>query len=110
MPRLITSVFAQDWHDPSGQEPATLKDLEAVFARVISIAVSLVSLVLFIMLVIGGFKYLTSGGDPKATESARNTMTYAIIGLVVIVASYLIIRAIEYFTGVTLTRFEIPSY
>lgn len=88
----------------------TIKCLEAVFYNILKVAVSLVTLALFIMLIVGGFKYLTSGGDPKATESAKNTMTYAIIGLVVIIGSYLILRAIEYFTGVTLTKFEIPSY
>ena len=88
----------------------TLKCLEAVFYNIIKVAASIVTLALFVMLLIGGFKYLTSGGDPKATESAKSTMTYAIIGLVVIVGSYLALRAIEYFTGLTLTHFEIPSY
>lgn len=88
----------------------TIKCLEAVFYNILKVAVSLVTIALFIMLVIGGFKFLTSGGDPKATESAKSTMTYAIVGLVVIIGSYLVLRAIEYFTGVSLTRFEIPSY
>lgn len=110
MPIFLVSVFAQEWHDPIGAEPATLKDLEVVFARTISIAASLVSLALFVMLLVGGFKYLTSGGDPKASESAKNTMTYTIVGLVVIIASYLALRVIEYFTGLKLTEFKIPSY
>lgn len=88
----------------------TLKCLEAVFYNLLKVSVSLVTLALFVMLLVGGFKYLTSGGDPKATEAAKSTMTYAIIGLVVILASYLALRAIEYFTGVPLTRFEIPRY
>lgn len=107
---ILTRVLAQEWHDPTGQEPATIKDLEVVFARIISIVASVVSFVLFIMLLIGGFKFLTSGGDPKKTESAKGTMTYAIVGLVVIIASYLILKVIEALTGVPLTRFEIPIY
>lgn len=88
----------------------TIKCLEAVFYNILKVAVSLVTLALFIMLLVGGFKFLTSGGDPKATEGAKGTMTYAIVGLVVIIASYLILRAIEYFTGLKLTEFTIPSY
>ena len=88
----------------------TLKCLEAVFYNLLKVAVSLVTLSLFIMLLVGGFKYLTSAGDPKATEGAKSTMTYAIIGLVVIIASYLILRVIESFTGLKLTEFTIPSY
>jgi len=98
-----------NWHDPTGQEPATLKDLEFVFARILQITGSLITLALFIMLLIGGFKFLTSGGDPKRTESAKGTMTYAIVGLVVIIASYLILKTIEFFTGLKLTEFTIPS-
>lgn len=88
----------------------TIKCLEAVFYNILKVAVSLVSLTLFLILLIGGFKYLTSGGDPKQTESARNTMTYAIVGLVVIVGTFLIFKAIEHFTGLPLTKFEIPTY
>ena len=88
----------------------TLKCLEAVFSNIVKVAVSFVTLALFIMLVIGGFKLLTSGGNPKTTESARSTMTYAIIGLIVIIASYLIMKIIQSFTGVSVTKFEIPTY
>jgi len=88
----------------------TLKCLESVFSNVVKAAVSLVTLALFAMLVVGGFKFLTSAGNPKSTESARSTMTYAIIGLVVIIGSYLIMKVIEHFTGVSVTVFEIPSY
>ena len=88
----------------------TLKCLEAVFSNIVKVAVSVITLALFIMLVVGGFKLLTSGGNPKATESARNTMTYAVIGLVIIIASYLIMRVIQSFTGVSVTTFEIPVY
>jgi len=92
-------------------EVPTLKCLEAVFKNIVTLVVSTVSLVLFIMLIIGGFKYLTSGGDPKATESAKNTMTYAILGLIAIVASYLILRLIATLTGVTgILKFEIPTF
>ena len=92
-------------------EVPTLKCLEAVFKNIVTLVVSTVGLLLFIMLVMAGFKYLTSGGDPKATESAKNTMTYAILGLIAIVASYLILRLISQFTGIeNLLKFEIPSF
>jgi len=101
----------KDW-DPACMQDGipTLKCLESVFSNILKAAVSLITIALFAMLVIGGFKFLTSGGNPKSTESARSTMTYAIIGLVVIIASYLIMRVIEYFTGVKVTEFTIPSY
>lgn len=87
----------------------TFKCLEVIFANILTIAVSLAVLALFVMLIMGGFKYLTSAGDPKAAGSARQTMTYAIAGIVLMALAYLIFRLIETFTGVTITIFHIPS-
>jgi TRAP-type C4-dicarboxylate transport system permease small subunit len=88
---------------------ATFQGLENVFSRVISIVIGLAGLAFFIMLVLGGFKYMTAGGDPKAVESAKNTLTYAIAGLVLIALSYLILVFIEQFTGVNVTEFKIAQ-
>lgn len=89
------------------RDPAQLSDLEFVFGRIVSFATYFALLVVFIMLISGGFKYITSGGDPKQTESAKNTITYALLGLVTLVGIWLILRFIEVFTGVTVTEFVI---
>ncbi|MBX4197632.1 hypothetical protein KW801_03715 [Candidatus Saccharibacteria bacterium] len=44
------------------------------------------------MIIVGGFRYITSGGNPESTKSARNTILYAIIGLVVVALAQLIAR------------------
>ena len=86
---------------------AKLSDLEIIFENVVSVLLALGGFALLIMLLIGGFKYLTSGGDPKAVEGAKNTLTYAIGGVVLLAASYLILKLIENFTGVPVTKFRI---
>lgn len=86
---------------------AKISDLESVFENVISYALGLVGIVLFILLLIGGFKYITAGGDPKAAEGAKKTITYAIGGLLLILASYLILVLIKNITGVDVTQFQI---
>lgn len=88
----------------------TLKCLEAVFQLLLKNIVALAVLVLFVMLVIGGFKYLTSAGDQKKTASAQQTMTYAIAGIVLMVLAYAIFQIIHAFTGVDILKFEIPNY
>ena len=88
---------------------ATIKCLEPLFRNIISSAVSLAGIALFIMLLIAGFTYLFAGGDQKKLEQAKGTLTNAIIGLVVIVAAYLILRTVGVFTGVDVTRFTIPQ-
>ncbi len=86
---------------------AQLRDLEGVFGNVVSVVLGLAGIVLFIMLILGGFGYITSGGDPKKVESARNTLTYAIGGMIFIALAYLILKFIEVFTGVPVTEFKI---
>ena len=79
--------------------PATLKDLELVFGKVSNMLLALGAFSLFIMLLIVGFKYLSSGGEPKALEQAQKTLTYAFSGLVLLIGSFLILTLIAQFTG-----------
>ncbi len=90
-----------------GSDPATLQDLETVFGNLVTTLLALGGIVLFLMLLSGGFKYLTSGGDPKATEAAQKTLTYAIGGMVLLAGSYIILKIIENFTGANVTNFVI---
>lgn len=82
-----------------GNPPATLEKLEIIFENVVVTLLALGGITLFIMLLTGGFKYLTSGGDPKAVEGAQKTLTYAIGGLVLLAGSYMILRIIATITG-----------
>lgn len=86
---------------------AKISDLGILFERVVGYALGLAGIVLFILLIIGGFKFITSGGDPKAVEGARKTLTSAIAGLVIILVSYLVLVLISNITGVDVTGFRI---
>jgi len=85
----------------------SLAGLEQVFSNVVEVALALAGIVLFIMLISGGFKYITAGGDPKGIEGAKKTLTYAIGGMVFLAMAFLILRFIQEFTGVDVTRFRI---
>lgn len=81
-----------------------------MFTNVVQAVMALTGVGLFVMLVVGGFTFLLSGGDPKKLEAARGTLTNAVIGLVVIVCAFLIILTVSKFTGVdTVTQFTIPK-
>lgn len=95
------------WSDPTGGKAATLKDLEVVFSNVVRAAVELALVVFFIMLVYGGFKYLTSGGDAKGTETGQKTITAALLGIVLLIGIWLILKFITAFTGIDVTTFII---
>ena len=86
---------------------AIIANLGCIFQNVVQVLLGLAGIVLFILLLTGGFKYITSGGDPKAVESAQKTITYAIGGLLLILLSYLILVLIRTITGVDVTQFKI---
>jgi Ca2+/H+ antiporter len=100
-------MLAQAQTIPTENGVATLVGLETVFGNVVGVLLGLAGIALFIMLVIGGFKYITAGGDPKGVESAKKTLTYAIGGMVLIAAGFLILQFIHQFTGVDITQFRI---
>lgn len=99
-------------YDPSSESnpgAATFKSFEAIFQNVLTVIFSLAALAAFVMLIIGGFRYLTAAGDPKASEQAKGTITWAIVGLIFLIGAWFILRFIEEFTGVKVTIFKVPS-
>lgn len=88
-------------------EPAGLTQLEELFKRLINISVSLAFVALVVVLVWAGIKYLTSGGEPKAIQSASQTVTWALLGLLFMIISWLVLQLIQAFTGVQVTVFDL---
>lgn len=86
---------------------ATIKCIVPLFTNLIQGVLAVSGVALFVMLVVGGFNFLLSGGDQKKLEAARGTLTNAVIGLVVIVLAFLIIKTIETFTGAPVTIFQL---
>src|SRR4029079_14361387 len=60
------------------------KSLDATIADIINILSVAVGIVAVIMIIIAGLRYVTSAGNPEAAKGARNTILYAVIGLVVV--------------------------
>lgn len=92
--------------DPA-TDVATLQGFETLFSNVVGIVIGIAGIVLFFMLVLGGFRWATAGGEPKKAEMARKTLTSAVIGLVLVALAFLIIRTVENFTGATISEFVI---
>ncbi|HSX58448.1 MAG TPA: hypothetical protein VLE47_04235 [Candidatus Saccharimonadales bacterium] len=89
---------------------AQLSDLVVVFANLTSIIATFAGFAILIMLIRGGIAYITAQGDPKALTAARASLTWAIVGLILILAAYLIISLIVGFVQVPgLGRFCLPT-
>ena len=91
------------------QPPPTILGIVNILRNIISILAPVAGIAFFLMLLVGGFQFVNSGGDPKAAGQARTTLTYAVIGIILVVASWLIIKAIAQFTGVDVTQVKIPT-
>ena len=57
-------------------------------------------LLMFFYLLYGGFRYLTAGGDEKAVTAAKQTLTNAVVGLIIIFTSYWIVWIIQTVLGI----------
>lgn len=74
-----------------------IKSLGQGTSYLIAPAFSLATAAVVIYFLIGAFKFLTSGGDKEAVASARNMITHAIIGFVILMFAYLILQFIPQF-------------
>jgi len=94
-------VFAQYGLEPTVQ-PTNLpitNDFGSLLTYIINWFLSLVGLIAVLMLIFGGFRYLVSGGNDESTTKAKNTIMYAIIGIVVVILSYAIVSTITWALG-----------
>lgn len=66
----------------------------SIWTNIINTLIFVIGAVAVIMIVIGGFRYVISGGDSGQINSAKNTILYAVIGLVVALMSYAIVNFI----------------
>lgn len=72
--------------------PADLFGDTGVFKQVTNTILYIVGIIAVIMLIIGGIKYVISGGDAKKVTDAKNTVLYAIIGLVIAFLAFAIVN------------------
>jgi Mn2+/Fe2+ NRAMP family transporter len=112
---LIVQAQLKEWNEVEGcmiDGVPTLKCLEVVFSNLLFLSSAFVILVLFSMLIIGAFTYLTSFGNPEKVKKAQGIIRWAITGLIIFLASYLILKIIDVlFLGGRgdIFKFEIPS-
>jgi hypothetical protein len=92
MPRFV--LAASDTDSVTLINPLGETDVRLIFGRVIAAALSIIGSAALLMFVYGGVTWMTSRGEPKAVTKGKDTMTWAILGLVVVFASYAIVNAL----------------
>jgi len=112
LPNTVSAQTPQTWGgacvDVNGV--ATIQGLECLVGNVLTVAITAIGVAAFIMFIIASFRYMTSGSNSKGTETARNTMTFAVVGIVVALSAFIILNIIAAFTGVgVINTFSIPQ-
>lgn len=67
-------------------------DVNTLIKNVVNILLFVLGAIAVIMIVVGGIKYTTSNGNPEQIKSAKNTIMYAVVGVVVALLAYAIVN------------------
>jgi len=78
--------------DSNNNTPASLFGNGGIFQTVVNIFLFVIGAIAVIMLIYGGIRYTISGGDAKNVTAAKDTILYAIVGIVVAVLAYAIVN------------------
>ena len=76
-----------------------------IFQNIVYWLLVFAGVIALFLIIFSGIKFITSGGGPKQLEGAKKTLTFAIVGLFLILFSFLIINVISQVTNVGCIRF-----
>lgn len=76
----------------TGNVPENIDGNDGLVTTVVNILLWAIGLISVIMIIIGGIRYATSNGDSNAVTAAKNTIMYAVIGLVIAIFAYAIVN------------------
>ena len=74
--------------------PLRTTSVQGLITNIINAVLSIVGLVAVAMLIYGGFLIMISGGEQEKYDSGKKTITYAVVGLIVVILSYAIMNFI----------------
>jgi hypothetical protein len=111
---IVAPVYAADTIKiaSKGNDFKALESLTAggIISGAITLVLILVAIVFFFILVIGGLKWVTSGGDEKKVGAARAQITNALIGLAIVFAAWAIMKLIGTVFGIDVFNLTIQSF
>lgn len=99
----LFKVYADDAPTITVPRPKGFRmgDLGSLISSAVSAMLIISAILAFVFLVLGGIQWITSGGDKAGMEAARNKITHAIVGLIVVAAAYAIMILVSNFLGIS---------
>lgn len=89
---LVEKAIAQQVTDLPSVPVLQNTDLVTLILRIINALLLIAGIIAFIYLIVQGISYITAGGDAEKATAARQGVINAVIGIVIIIASFAIIR------------------
>lgn len=75
-----------------GNQGTGQTNLSTIATKIVSIFSIIVGIIAVIMIIYGGFRYITSGGDSSKVGAAKNSLVYALVGLIIVALAQLIVH------------------
>jgi len=91
----------------SSQIPFT--NLGRLLSNILLLLFFVAALLAFLFIIIGGIQWITAGGDKAAASSARDRITAAVVGLLIVVAAFAVTLIISAVFGINLFSFVFPT-
>lgn len=76
----------------TAEQPSDVEGEGGVFRTITNVLLFIIGAISVIMLIIGGIRYVVSGGDSSAVTSAKNTILYAVVGIIVALLAYALVN------------------
>lgn len=84
-------------------------NLGPLMSNALSLLFFFAGLLTFVFIVIGGIQWITAGGDAKAAQAARDRITAAVVGLIVVVAAFAITLILGQVFGINIFNYQFPG-
>ena len=97
---LVTASPVAAQTKPNVPNPTKGTNLGDILFDVINALLLFAGAVAVLFLIIGGFRYVVSTGNPEQVEAAKKTILYAILGLIIIFIAFVLVKLVQQYLGV----------
>lgn len=104
----VSAQTAMAQQKPSVPNPVNENDLANVLFNVVNALLLFAGAVAVLFLIIGGFRYVVSTGNPDQVDAAKRTILYAVLGLIIIFIAFVLVGLVQSWLGVE-GRYEVSD-
>jgi hypothetical protein len=73
-------------------QPTDLFGTGGIFTTIVNLLLCIIGAIAVVMIIVGGLRYVLSGGDASAVTTAKNTILYAVVGIIVAILAYAVVN------------------